>query len=353
MFRWRTNLCVILFIVFIIGVHKSFAGVVNPDISVIGQIISNRTDDASSENANTSTLNLGETEIVVDGYLNPYAKGFFVFAIEDGKIETEEAYLTIFKGLPDGFALKGGKYRVGFGKLNPVHPHAYSFISAPRVMAEMLPGEESFNETGVQASFLLPAFGNCASVISGDIINGSSFHPDETKESSGWVGRLSNSLLINDTTPLEIGASATQGTNNVKWGTKTLVCGVDCKTKIKFSPFTTLTLQGEYFYNKSDIVTDNDTGSFRNIVRDGFYAFADLNFWQRWNGGVIYDRYNPLHDKNLRDSAVKYFVGYSLLEETTLFRLAYEQFMPEGSDVVNTVTFQVVFSIGPHKAHQF
>jgi hypothetical protein len=60
-----------------------------------------------------------------------------------------------------------------------------------------------------------------------------------------------------------------------------------------------------------------------------------------------------LHDKNLRDSAVKYFVGYSLLEETTLFRLAYEQFMPEGSDVVNTVTFQVVFSIGPHKAHQF
>jgi hypothetical protein len=330
------------------------AGVTNPDISVIGQIISGHIDDPASENANAATLNLGETELVFDAYLNPYAKGFFVFTVGDAGLGTEEAYIAIFKGLPGTLNLKGGKYRVGFGKLNPLHPHAYPFIEGPRVLSAMLPGgKDGFNDAGAQGSVLLPSFGSWASNLSLDVLNGSSFHPDQIKASAAWVGRWSNSLLINDEVPLELGVSATQGANNVQWKTKSNVYGADIKTRIPFSALTNLTLQGEYFYNNSDVIVDTTTGSFNVPGRQGFYAFADLKFWQRCNAGVIYDQYQPPENKDFTNRAIKFFAGYALLEETTLFRLAYEQFMPEGSPVVHTYTFQVLFSMGPHKPHQF
>jgi hypothetical protein len=353
MLRLRTVIIIVFVLLQLNTAKTAFAGVANPNISVLGQIISKHTDDKASEDANNTTLNLGETELVFDTYLNPYAKGFFVFSIGDAGLETEEAFLTIFKGLPNGLALKSGKYRVGFGKLNPMHPHAYSFIEAPRVMSAMLPGEDGYNEVGAQASYLLPTSGSWASNVTVDVINGSSWHPDETKSAAGWVGRWSNSVLIKDITPIDIGVSATQGTNNVQWKTKTEVYGADIKTKIPFSSLTNLTLQGEYFYNNSDVIVDSTTGSFNNVGRSGFYAFADLKFWQRWNAGAIYDQYQPMENKDLTNRAIKYFVGFAMLEETTLFRLSYEQYFPDGSPVVNTYMFQVLFSMGPHKAHQF
>ena len=127
------------------------AGVVNPDISVIGQLIYKYHDEKGVEGARKPSLDLGETELVFDSYLNPYAKGTFVFSVGNEGLGTEEAYIDVIKGLPDGLALRGGKYRLGFGKLNPVHPHVYPFIEAPRVMAAMLPGEDGLNDVGARA----------------------------------------------------------------------------------------------------------------------------------------------------------------------------------------------------------
>ncbi len=327
------------------------AGVVNPDISVIGQLIYKYHDEKATPNARKPTLDLGETELVFDSYLNPYAKGTFVFSVGDEGLGTEEAYIDVIKGLPDGLGLRGGKYRLGFGKLNPVHPHAYPFVDAPRVMGAMLPGEDGFNDIGTRASYFLPM--PWASDISADVLKGAVFHPEETTAAAGWVAHWNNSLTVGDATPLDIGVSATQGTNNVQWRTKTAVYGADIKTKIPFSSLTNLTLQGEYFYNNSSVVVDTTTGDTSHMGRQGFYAFADLRFKQRWNAGLIYDQYNPIENKNLTNSAIKGFVGYSLLEETTLLRLTYERFKPENSPAVHTVMFQVLFSMGPHKAHQF
>ena len=47
------------------------------------------------------------------------------------------------------------------------------------------------------------------------------------------------------------------------------------------------------------------------------------------------------------------------MEETTAFRIGWERLMPgaaagdETPDAVNTFTLRVVWSMGPHKAHQF
>jgi hypothetical protein len=332
-----------------------FAGAANPNISVIGQFISNSTDDKTSQDKNTPTLGLGETEIQCDAPLNPYSSGVFVFSIDNGQFSVEEAYINIFNGLPDGFAVKAGKYRIGFGKLNPVHPHDYAFITAPRVMASMLPGDDGYDDTGAQLSYLFPTPGSWASNLSFDVLNGSSFHPDQTKTANAWVGRWTNSFLINDITPLDIGFSATEGTNDTDFNTKTKVYGLDIKTKIPVSPSQVLTLQGEYFYNDSDVLVDSNslTGDYNRVGRRGFYAFANMKFSTRWNGGAIYDQYQPADNTSLTDSALKYFVGYSFLEETTVLRLAYEDFMPQDSPDVHTWSFQLLFMMGPHKAHQF
>jgi len=329
----------------------ALAGVVNPDISVIGQVLYKYHDDKSAGGARKPTLDLGETELVFESYLNPYAKGTFVFTVGDEGLGTEEAYIDVIKGLPDGLGLRGGKYRLGFGKLNPVHPHAYPFIEAPRVMAAMLPGEDGFNDVGLRASYFLPF--SWASDISADALKGAVFHPDETEPAAAWLAHWNNSLVVGEATPLDMGLSATQGTNNVQWGTKTSVYGADIKTKIPFNSLTSLTLQGEYFYNHSDVVVDTTTGSSGHLGRQGFFAFADLRFAQRWNAGVIYDQYNPADNERRTNRAVKAFAGFSLLEETTLLRLSYERFKPENNPAVHTVMLQVLFSMGPHKAHQF
>ncbi len=179
------------------------AGVANPDISVIGQLLYKYHDDRTAEGARRPTLDLGETELVFDASLNPYAKGTFVFTAGEDGAGVEEAYLDVIKGLPDGLALRGGKYRQGFGKLNPVHPHAYPFIEAPRVLAAMLPGEDGFNDVGTRVSYFLPV--GWASELSADFLKGGAFHPDETKPAAGGAAHWNNSLVLGETVPLGIG----------------------------------------------------------------------------------------------------------------------------------------------------
>lgn len=97
------------------------AGVVNPDISVVGQPFIRTTDDPADPDRERLQLNVGETEFVFDAYLNPYARGFFTVALAEEGIELEEGFFSLLRGLPGGLAMKGGQYRVGFGKLNPAH----------------------------------------------------------------------------------------------------------------------------------------------------------------------------------------------------------------------------------------
>ena len=215
----------------------------------------------------------------------------------------------------------------------------------------MLPGEDGFNDVGTRVSYFLPV--GWASELSADFLKGGAFHPDETKPAAGGAAHWNNSLVLGETVPLDIGFSAAQGKNSVQWGKRTAVYGADIKTKIPLTNFTNLTLQGEYFYNHSDVVVDTTTGVSRRMGRQGFYAFADLKFAQRWNAGVIYDQYASAGNEHRTDRAVKVFAGFSLLEETTLLRLSAEHFKPENSPAVRTMMLQVLFSMGPHKAHQF
>jgi hypothetical protein len=127
-----------------------------PDISVIG----NNTGRLISVHGdpNRNRFQLGEFEI---GLQQPVYTGirFDAFlsaeAEDDFKIGAEEAYATFSHalGLPVGAYL--GLKRLDFGKLNPTHPHTWSFIDTPAVVSNFL-GGDGLNGNGASFNYLLP-----------------------------------------------------------------------------------------------------------------------------------------------------------------------------------------------------
>ncbi len=340
--------------------NAATAGVTNPDLSVIGQMRTFLTNDPADVNKDRAQISFDETEINIDAYLNPYAKGTFVFSVADGGMEVEEGYMQLLRGLPGGLAFKAGKYRVGFGKLNPMHPHAYPFLERFRVLAAYLPGEESYNEIGGQLSYRLPLPGDLSSTVSCDVLQGNSFHPDQADQSRpAMLARWSNFFMLNEASSMEIGVSATQGINNVSLKAKTSILGLDAKAKLWFSPLDVLVLQAEFLALDRELASEDSSGAVsRTHTRPmGGYFFADYLMKKRYEGGIKYERYQ---EPDLEGSgeepwnqSMGLFAGFALMEETTLFRLNWDRFMPSGGDGYNTFTFQILFSMGPHKAHQF
>ncbi len=362
------------------------AGVVNPDISVVGQPSLGLTDDSQVPDAKRVRLDVGETELVFDSYLNPYARGIFILSLAQGGLDLEEGYFTIFRGLPGGLNLKGGKYRVGFGKLNPAHPHANPFAESFRVLRTYLPGDESFSETGISLSERLPAPGDMSLTATIDWLQGDTFRRERVVDEAGiaagdprdtyasgpdrsgetrpaFVGRISGFTMVGERSGLEFGLSATQGTNNVAASARTRVYGADLKAKLWNSSQSYLVLQGELLkLDREDASWDSE---MKTYVKDkvspmGGYIFADYNFAIRYNAGASFESYQSDIADKVWNKAVGLFAGFALMEETTAIRLDWNHFMPgtpEGADqsrdAINTVTLRVIYSMGPHKAHQF
>lgn len=357
------------------------AGLVNPDISVIGQPFIALTDDPESPDRDRARIDPGETEVVFDAYLNPYARGWFTLALHEDHLELEEGYFSIDRGLPHGFALKGGKYRAGFGQLNPMHPHVYPFAERFRVLAAYLPGEEAFNETGLQLSKLFGLPGDVAMIASVDWLQGDTFrreplaeheheaaselaHEEEssTPTRPAALGRLSAFVPAGERSGVQLGVSATRGTNNVEAASRTTVLGLDAKAKLWTSPRSYLLLHAEALrLDREEAALDTLGGRWETVDAKGWgwFAYADYNFSPRWNLGASYERFERDDEPGLHDRATGLFAAFSLMEETTAFRLSWERYEagahtgePE-PPAVNTFTLRMIFSMGPHRAHQF
>jgi hypothetical protein len=353
----KLSICILLYFMslYTFSASNAFPGVTNPDISVMGQLYETYTDDNESESGKKPSLSLGETEVVLDSALNPYLKGTFVFSIDEHEgIEVEEAYADIIRGLPYNLAIKAGKYRLNFGNLNAVHPHAYPFIRTPHVLdpesSNLLPGEESFNDTAVETSILIPVSSNWTTQISADILQGNSYHPEAAKVRNAWLAHIENSFMAGPA-PVNFGMSCTEGVNNIDAYTKTSLIGANVKTKIPCTLSSSITIAGEYFYKLSKI-PDPDGNKIKDN-RYGFYFYSNMQMNPRYNAGVLYEQYlDPIAKKEINRS-VKPFIGFSVLEESTIIRLSYERFMTKYSKDVNTIEMQFLFSMGPHKAHKF
>lgn len=381
--RRRSTLRFIVLALAFGAVAPAGAGVVNPDISVIGQPFARWTDDLGSLARKRATFDIGETELVFDADLNPYARGTFILALGEEGLELEEGFFTLNRGLPAGLALKAGKYRAGFGKLNPVHPHAYPFTDRFGVLAAYLPGAESLNEVGIQISELVAVPRDGALTLSADWLQGDTYRvarepggalndplgadPENGDQQASprpaALGRISAFFPWTGSSAFEFGVSGTQGTNNAAAGTRTTVLGADAKAKLWHGPRAYVVLQGEFLsLRREDAAWDETTASYvhEDSRSKGGYAFADYNWNLRYNAGVSYERFQQPAIGKVSNQAFGVFAGLALMEETTAFRIGWDHVMPgrplgatQDSEAVNTITLRVIFSMGPHKAHLF
>jgi hypothetical protein len=120
--------------------------------TVGGQTLRDLQGGAHDPNRRGFTFQQGELSLA--GAVDPYFLGEAHIIFTDSSIELEEAFF-VTTALPWDLQLKGGYYLTDFGRLNPTHPHAWTWQDQPLVMTRMF-GGEGLRSPGLEGSWLAP-----------------------------------------------------------------------------------------------------------------------------------------------------------------------------------------------------
>ncbi len=365
---------------------------INPDISLIGTFNTYTNFIKGSPGYGKLNFDIPEMELFVDGYLNPYARASANISYENNEFGVEELYGDIVRGLPLDIQIKAGKFLVGFGKLNTVHPHAWPFLERP-LFHQVFFGEGGFNDVGVNFSFIIPT-GDVFTNLDLGVFKGASIIPmsDSYAIDRGvnpiFVGRLGTFWSLDDYTNLEVGLSGSYGcyskANLVVFGIfnqenvqalNHFYSGLDFKFKYSPTAYSVLTIQGEGLLNNRDVPRipvmgiDYTLASVQKINNAGAFIYADYKFEKQFSFGIKYDYTAGIFgsaptflslandDKNSTQGIEAWF-SYYPVEETSVVRLGIQNLMYHYADGTNrnnetTIKLQFLFSLGPHKAHPF
>lgn len=374
------RLVITLLLLSMVMIGSSYAQTKNPDISIIADFRTFTHDNAAlSAEKNKLNLSLHEIEVALQGYLNPYARADIFLAKHglEGQVEIEEASATFLRGLPLGLNIKVGKYLVDFSKLNLLHPHAFPFVERP-LLHRIYFGDDGFNDTGINASLLLPT-GSVYSelsfnVLKGDFVRGHSHggeghtHEQEAAEENeeqalGYTGRFSNHFQVSDYANLELGLSGATGIYDTHENLRLMLGGFDFKYKWRPNKYRSFTLQGEAIFNRRDLIhgeheheaepEHSHEEAIETVNTLGFLAFANFQFRQRWNLGAKIEWLQAPDSQDEKFHAYSIFAGFAPMEETSVIRLLLSREQHPGEAAVNKTLVQVIFSLGPHKAHVF
>lgn len=310
-----------------------------------------------------------EVELMFFGQIDPYARGEVRIEaaeeFEDGArataVNLAEAHLTLLT-LPWGTQAKLGFLRNRFGLLNERHREALPQTDQPNVLTRFL-GEEGLRESGAEVSWVAPLpfyLEALAGVFNGD--NEDAFGRGSLKAPL-VTGRLRTFFELGEAHALQLGVSGASGETPDK--RRSTLAGVDLKYKLTPEGWrhALLTVAGEALYSnrRVDVFNDARAGEDRTRKRFGWYAYAEVQPWQRWVGGVRYDWTQFPLDPG-REWAVEPYIGF-LPSEFLRFRLAYKHtdrsHRVTGPDdrgsarVFDEILFQATFFLGAHPAHPF
>jgi hypothetical protein len=363
----------------LMSAHSSAQTSINPDISVIPRFLI-ETNDGEKLAQGTRAFSrpdfqFQELEVVLAAYLNPFARADVVMTLpgpdlEQGKLGLEELYATVLRGLPLDLNIRLGKYRAEFGKLNMQHPHQWAFVTQPLVQERFL-GEEGLNDLGISVSTLLPT-GDVYSKLTLDLLRGATIGEavgieDTTgaKPTYAVSGRLTGFFSLAELSDLETGVSFYTGIHDPYYRDRFSYLNFDLKYKFKPDMYTSLVVQGEFLLSFRKARQDRAMNQFvdlhgnperRSINTSGLYIFADYQFLKTYSVGARFDWSQSPYNTDDKAQAIALFLGYYPVEETLGLRLQYQNTktdMPGVSMSVNSFALQILFSLGPHKAHQF
>jgi hypothetical protein len=338
------------------------AGPVNPDISVLGDTRLSYIDrDGSSDTG----LELVETEIAFVGPVNPYASAEAYLGIHGvDQVEIEEAKLIVERGLPGGLGLTVGRMLLDFGQLNTVHAHAYPFLDRPLVHQEMF-GEDGALDVAARLDWIAPidavTLRATAGILRGDAFLGGHEHdaggganPDTTSAEAdaapeiGFSGRLELFAEPADDVSFRVGGSVLTGEHDPDESARALWTSVDGKVRWDLGPARSLVANAEAAFGSLD-------GTVEHAASDpwGWFGSLDFRMSRRWNVGSFVEGTSERFEDGVTTTRTGAFVGFALLEETTLFRLIARTTDPDEGESTNEVILQTLFGLGPHRPHRY
>jgi hypothetical protein len=204
---------------------------------------------------------LQQVELSFMGAVDPYLAGeahlvYFLDEEGESRFEIEEAFMTTQMlpfGLEEfGFQVEGGHFFTEYGRINPVHPHAWDWQDQPLVNTRLL-GGDGIRQVGFRLGWLtpLPWFSELSlgvqngrgetmvSFLANDEvfterpIGGRPFTrrsvngPDDLT----WLARWTNGFDLSDTLSGLLGFSGLFGPNATGGSGKTIIYGADFTLK--------------------------------------------------------------------------------------------------------------------------
>ena len=177
---------------------------------------------------------LQQLELSLGGSIDPTFRfdGNLVFSLFG--VEVEEAYATTTE-LPGGLQLRAGQFLTRFGRVNPTHPHGWSFVDQSLIIGKTF-GSEGGRGLGLEASWLAPlpwyslvtvssqqAAGDCCSR---SMAEAASLDLSSPADLISTV-RLEQFADLSDQLGLSVGLSAQSGANGTGFGNRSDNFGVD------------------------------------------------------------------------------------------------------------------------------
>ena len=322
----------------------------NPNMSVIGDVRASYVSPARRH----GDVEFHEAELALQSVVDPYARAdFFLSVARDPGggsfgLDLEEAFLTSLD-LPARLQLKAGKFRSTFGKINTVHPHALSFISAPDAFVRYL-GEDGLNDEGLSVSWLVPNPLDFYQELTVEMTRGPDNNPSFVRSDVDrylYLGHLKNFWDLTDNATLELGFSCAAGQNYSAYAT--VLGGIDVTYKwkpLQFNTYQSLVVQGEAIWSNKRLSGNETVNSW------GMYVLATVQLDRRWFLTGRFDYSNIPTSSSLVERAVAGVLGWYATEFQKI-ELECKGTTSNFSPTVNQVLLRSVFVIGAHGAHAY
>src|SRR6266487_2834498 len=336
-------------------------------------------------------FNARNIELAFDGAVDPYFEGFanIVFKLDNDnetEVEVEEAFMQT-TSLPYNLQLKAGQFFAAFGRINPVHPHAWEFVDDPLVNGRIL-GPDGLRGVGAQMSWTLPLPWYSQLIFAaqnGRGGTGFSFrNPGEDgiffdrvttdREARGlqdfvWIPRWENSVDLSPTQVVLAGVSGAFGSNETGVNSRTQICGGDFFYKWKSAhaeggfPFVKWQTEAMYRRFQAGRGADDSFPVAETFHDWGLYSQVLWGFKKGWVAGIRGD-YVDMQDSKFTDDLdrqSRWRISANLTWYPTEFskiRLQYNHdFLEENFFLserqVDSVFLQWEFILGAHGAHKF
>ncbi len=313
-------------------------------------------------------FNLESAELFFFAPVDPYFNLYASIPITEEGIELEEIYF-VTTSLPEGFQIKGGKFRSGIGRINSQHPHQWDFADSPLPYPEFL-GGDGIREKGVQITYL-PEF-PLYTLLGIEALQGENeilFDPESRSGPGAFSAFLKISFDIGENSTVLFGPSAITGktkTDSVADDTEfrghSTLYGLELTYKWKPSKKQGFALQSEYLYRiQKGELEDTIAGAVEPLKRyqDGLYAQGIYQL-ARWRLGARYDvlhLFNFFSDIERRLTRKPWrATGMLELNPTEFSRIRFQynhDRSTEDGRINHEVLLQVTMGIGAHAPHPF